>query len=289
MVNKCSVPGCLTNHANGEKGTVFELPKDEDLQKKWLSFLSRDDLETQKHVFVCFKHFANHFVKKNDHRHRLICSMNPFPTILPASQATTNVSEAERERMNTKTPRKPPTARVLQLDELQRFKQMDTIQNIEDIDDTCIKSLGEGFTTLNRNGHLIIFKLETNIYNIPEVTHCIDVSTDLRVKLYLKNVPVPLPEWFRQGRNTLLTSKGMIVNFISYLNERSEEQNKILDEVNRLKYYERPVYSYDMILFALELRYTSVQAYEVISKEMRLPSLPFLRHFTHGEFLCTKL
>ena len=175
MVNKCSVPGCLTNHANGEKGTVFELPKDEDLQKKWLSFLSRDDLETQKHVFVCFKHFANHFVKKNDHRHRLICSMNPFPTILPASQATTNVSEAERERMNTKTPRKPPTARVLQLDELQRFKQMDTIQYLEYIDETCIEALGDGITFLNRNGHLIIFKLETNISNIPAKTHCIDV------------------------------------------------------------------------------------------------------------------
>ena len=115
------------------------------------------------------------------------------------------------------------------------------------------------------------------------MTHCIDVSADLRVKLYLKNVPVPLPEWFRQGRNTFLTSKSMIVNFVSYLNERSDEQNKILDEVNRLKHHKQPTYSYDMILFALELRYTSVQAYKVIRKEMKLPSLSFLRNFTHGE------
>ena len=121
MVNKCSVPGCLTNHATGEKGTFFELPKDKDNQIKWLSFLNRNDLETQKHAFVCYKHFANHFVRKNNHRHRLSCSMNPFPTILPASQPTTNVSEAERERLNTKTPKKPPTARALQPDEIQKF------------------------------------------------------------------------------------------------------------------------------------------------------------------------
>ena len=64
MVNKCRVPGCLTNHATEEKGTVFELPKDKDHQIKWLSFLDRNDLETKKHVFVFYKHFTNHFVKK---------------------------------------------------------------------------------------------------------------------------------------------------------------------------------------------------------------------------------
>ena len=135
--------------------------------------------------------------------------MNPFLNILPASQSTTNVSEAERERLNTKTQRKALTARVLQPDELQCFKQMDTKHNLEDIDNTCIKSLGEEFTSSNRNGYLIIFKLETNISNVSEVTHCFDVSTDLRVKLYIKNVSVPLPGWFRQGRNTFLTSKAM--------------------------------------------------------------------------------
>ena len=214
--------------------------------------------------------------------------MNLFPTILPASQTTTNTSEAKHKRLITKTPRKPPTARVLQLDELQNFKKLYTIQNLANIDDTCIKSFGEGFSFLNRNFHLIIFKLETNISNVPEVTHCIDVSTDLRVKLHLKNVPIPLPERFRQERNTLLTSKAMIVNFTPFLSEMSEEQNKIMDVVNCSEHYERPVFSYDVILFALQLSSTSVQAYKVTRKEMRLPSLSLLRNSTHGEFLCPK-
>ena len=50
MVNKCRVSGCLTNHAAGEKGTVFELPEKEDLRQKWQCFLKRNDLEKQKHI-----------------------------------------------------------------------------------------------------------------------------------------------------------------------------------------------------------------------------------------------
>ena len=108
----------------------------------------------------------------------------------------------------------------------------------------------------------MIYKLETS--NVPEVTYCIDVSSDLRVKLYHKNnilnIPVPLPEWFRQGRNTFLTSKSMIVNFVSYLNERSKERNALLEEINCLAHQKHPTYSYNMILFALELRYIYIGA-----------------------------
>ena len=154
---------------------------------------------------------------------------------------------------------------------------------MEDIDVACVTALGEGLTSIRRKDQLIIYKLEINQFKIPEVTISIDVSKNLRVKLYYKNVLVPLPEWFRQGRNTFLTSKSVISNFVSYLNERSEEQHKILDEINRLRLQKQTTYSYDMILFALELRYTSVQAYKMLRKEMMLPSLAFLRKFTKGE------
>ena len=69
--------------------------------------------------------------------------MNPLPTILSASQSAANVSETEREQLNTKTLGKPPTWRVFHPDELQRFKQMNTIHYLNDIDDTFQKSLGE--------------------------------------------------------------------------------------------------------------------------------------------------
>ena len=76
----------------------------------------------------------------------------------------------------------------------------------------------------------------------------------------------------------------MIVNFISYIKAKSEAQYYILEEMNKLKFQKTPCYSYNLILYALELRYTSVQAYKLLSKEMSLPSLSFLRNLTSGEF-----
>ena len=61
---------------------------------KWHSFLKRDDLLSQKHVIICYKYCGNHFVMRNNHRYRLINSMNPIPTILPQIQKVINVSEA---------------------------------------------------------------------------------------------------------------------------------------------------------------------------------------------------
>ena len=46
--------------------------------------------------------------------------------------------------------------------------------------------------------------------------------------------PMPLPKWLRQGRNTVLTSKSLIVNFVSYLNERLKERNALLEGFNCL-------------------------------------------------------
>ena len=96
MVNKCSVPGCKTNHVGGDKETVFELPDDEEQRNIWISFLNSDSLTSYKHIFICYKHFAENFVRKNDKRYRLVRILKPSPTILPSSQRDINISEAER-------------------------------------------------------------------------------------------------------------------------------------------------------------------------------------------------
>ena len=283
MVNKCSVPGCKTNHVAGEAGTVFELPDEEEQRNKWISFINSDNLVTYKHIFVCYKHFADHFVKRNDKRFHLIKSLKPFPTILPTSQLNINISEAERESANSKTPRKPPKVRNVQEDELEQFKEIDTIRSLDDIDEKYVSSLGENFSLIKREDHAVIYKIETSSSNVPEVTYSIKISVDLRVQLFFKNAPIPLPPWFWKGRNTHLTSKTMLVNFMSYMKEKSDNHQDILEEINRLKFQKTPCYSYNLILYALELRYTSVQAYKLLSKEMNLPSLSFLRNFASGE------
>ena len=42
---------------------------------------------------------------------------------------------------------------------------------------------------------------------------------------------------------------------------------------------------YDMIPYALEMRYVSVQAFKLLCKQMTLPSLPYLMNFTRGKFI----
>ena len=52
MVNKCKVAGCHINHQGYEMGVVFKFPTDEDLKRKWITFLDRGDvhsLKTQSH------------------------------------------------------------------------------------------------------------------------------------------------------------------------------------------------------------------------------------------------
>ena len=74
--------------------------------------------------------------------------LKPYPSILPSSQRDTNISEAEPESMNSKTPRTPPKDRIFQVDELQRFKEMDVIRSIDDIDEDYVRSLGKGISAL---------------------------------------------------------------------------------------------------------------------------------------------
>ena len=86
MVNKCSVPGCFSNHAGHEKETVFPLPEDGQQRNLWLRFINLSDVEEFKHIFVCAKHFSEDVIKKNEKRCRLIKQLNPVPTIVPPRQ-----------------------------------------------------------------------------------------------------------------------------------------------------------------------------------------------------------
>ena len=46
MVNKCRVSGCYINFQGCEIGAGFILPTDEDLKRKWIAFLNREDVHS---------------------------------------------------------------------------------------------------------------------------------------------------------------------------------------------------------------------------------------------------
>ena len=281
MVNKCSVPGCFSNHAGHEKETVFALPEDGQQRNLWLRFITRSDVEEFKHIFVCAKHFSEDVIKKNEKRCRLIKQLNPVPTIVPPRQNISNVSEAVLRTI--KPTRKPPKARIYQEDQLPDFKKQDSIASLDSITIKQIKCLGDGFILEKKKDYALIYQIERPSRDIPIVTHCIRVNKNLTVEIRYKGIPMPLPPWFRAGRNTVLISFSIITNLVNYMKNRAVEHQEIFTELEDLKYQRQPSYSSNLIRFSLQLRYTSIQAYELLRKEFSLPSVSFLKTFTSGE------
>ena len=202
MFNKCSVFGCFTNFQGHDAGTVFGLPNNEDLKSRWLKFINRSDLDpTSSFIFVCEKHFENkYFNKNNPQRIRLIKKLNPVPTIYPEKISAITPSLLP----NISQPRKPPTQRIYQPDEINSdsYKKLQ-INDFSSVNAYLLKYLSDDCCCSMYDDHvcIVFFKMVKNDRSIPEVTECIRVDHELHVQLFYKGSPLPLPSWFREGRN----------------------------------------------------------------------------------------
>lgn len=278
MVNRCCVYGCLTNQRKHNTGSVFPLPKEESVKKQWINFINRADINSLKNVYVCEFHFEEKYLKRNDRRVHLLYKLDPVPNILSDDQKDVPSSVLPK----VSKPRKTPTERRIQSDQIEEFKKMDTITNYSDINETLLNFLDKDFLYSNYEDHTIYYKMEVNDMSVPEVTECIRIDSNLRVKLFYRRSPVPLPSWFRQGRDTKLTSKSMLENFSCYIREELTKHGNIWDELQQIRLQKCPVYSPNILRYALLLRYSSKPAYEMLLKEFKLPSLSLLRKVTSG-------
>ena len=128
---------------------------------------------------------------------------------------------------------------------------------------------------------LFFYHLETNVLNVPEVTDCVRVDRDLHVKLFYKGSPLPLPQWFRHGRDCRLTRKSMMQNFPNYIKLEGEQTFSILEE---LKFKKKRIFSAIVIRYSLLLCYTSLHTYRLLMKEFPFPFLSLLKKITEGQF-----
>ena len=275
----CSVGGCFTNFKGHPTGTVFEFTKDVDLKPIWRKFLNRQaqDVDQLKTIFVCEKHFEEKYVHRNAKYPRLLKHLKPIPTIPPDG-----LREIPSLQPSVHTLRKAPKQRIFQEDELETFKKQDEIKDFGGIDQTLIKYFGYDYLCSRYEDHAIFYKMEKDSLSVPEITHCIRIDSNLHVKLYHKRCPIPLPEWFRRA-NCKLSSKSMLENFPIYIQQESERFGGVLDELRQLKYKTSPVYSANLIRYALMLRYTSLPAYKLLMEEFKLPSVSLLRRITAGK------
>ena len=263
MVNRCSVRGCFTNHRGHSSGAVFKLPPHEPLKSSWIKFMNRD-ITCMKNVFICYKHFDDVHLNKEGKRIRLNMHLNPIPTSRICYK-------------NSSSTRKPPKSRLVEEDELQKFRAEDTIEDFSSVNESLLKC----FNVQKNSEKVTFYRLETKDDGVPEVTECIVV--DSHVRLFFRGSSVPLPSWFRKGRNTKLTSKAMLQNLSNHIRKETEESSKILDELLKLRYLKRPIYSANLLRFSLMSRYTSLPAYKLMAKEFNLPCVSTLQKMVSGK------
>ena len=91
----------------------------------------------------------------------------------------------------SKTTRKPPRERFISNDQMDPFRERDTITSLSDLDE---KAAPDGFQFKISNDHALFYNMvfdeETKLSKIQEL---IKVDLDLHVQLQYNGIPVPLP------------------------------------------------------------------------------------------------
>ena len=210
-----------------------------------------------------------------------------MPTIIPEIQKISNLP-ATAILETIKPSRKPPTVRVFQKEEMGIFSKQDQIKSLNDITQISLTTNGLDFMLNREQDFITLYRIDKNNIGIPYVTYCIRIDQNLRVMLFHRSSPISLPNWFRQGRNTILNRFSMLPNFISHMKQVIEVKGEILEEMNNLRYSKVTEYSPRLIRYALHLRYTSLQSYKLLLEELPLPSVSYLRKLTSGESLFKK-
>ena len=156
--------------------------------------------------------------------------------------------------------RKFPKKRFFQEDQYDEFKRNKIIIDLESITES---DCPQGYLCAKYQDHVVFHKIVLNQLHVREVAACIRVDDKLHVKLFLRGSRLPRPQWFRYGHNCKLTSKNMHENFPSCL-ESQTENFLIFDELRKRQFKKNQVYSSEIIQYALQLRYTSLQSYKLL-------------------------
>ena len=80
--------------------------------------------------------------------------------------------------------RKPPTERTFQKDEMQLFRNEDSINDFNDINECLLEILPESFYFVKKEEHAVFYRMESNAFSVPEMTYCINIDENLSVKMF---------------------------------------------------------------------------------------------------------
>ena len=133
MVNKCAAPSCRSGYAKNETKhiTKFHFPlKNFELIRLWIRFVNRKDWKPTKHSVLCELHFEEKHIFPGG-KSNLKWPMNPIPTkhskeLLKMPSSLLPIG---------KTKRKPPRERLISNDQMDNFRERDTITSLADLNE----------------------------------------------------------------------------------------------------------------------------------------------------------
>ena len=152
-------------------------------------------------------------------------------------------------------PRKPPTKRYgpnePREDEIKRFRLYDNIESFKQLDASYAPN---GFSFKAGDKCVTYYEMKADEFDNPYVNASIRVDENLHVKLFLKGISVPHPQWFRKNNNVdcKLTSRGMLDNFAAHI--KASTKVSLLNELQSIKNFNpkgRPPFSAEVMRFAL--------------------------------------
>ena len=153
--------------------------------------------------------------------------------------------------LSVSIPGESPRKRVYQEHQYQSFIFKDAIKHFSDINESLCPL---AYSFQQYDDRVVISKLTNSYILIPEDTVCTHVDSKLHVKHFYQGRSVPLPQWFRQVQDCPLSRKSMLENFPIYLESYSENISPIFDELQKHMFTKQPVYSAEIVIYALLLR-----------------------------------
>ena len=181
-----------------------------ELNRLGIRFVNCKDWKPTKHSVLCELHFEEKYIVRGG-KSNLKWSMNPIPT----KHSKELLKMLSSLLPTSKTTRKPPRKRLISNDQMDSFRERDTITSLTDLNKTTAPD-GFQFGKSNDNAlfYNLVFDKETKF---PKILESIKVDSDLHVQLQYNGIPVPLPQWFVQGYNARLKKVSMLENLPAHI------------------------------------------------------------------------
>ena len=142
----------LTMPRTKQNITKFHFPlKNFELNRLWIRFVNRKEWKPTNHSFLCEVHFEEKYIVRVG-TSNLKWSMNPIPT-----KHSRELLKMLSSLLPTgKTTRKPPRERFIFNDQMDTFRETDTITSLADLNETTAL---DGFQFKKSNDHALFYNL----------------------------------------------------------------------------------------------------------------------------------